>query len=975
MSLHTLANHLQQAGRGQDKMLVHMTPGEVSGLQSLAMAHGGSLTINPETGLPEAGILGKLLPTVLGFALGPAGFGVMSATQAGLAAGAVGTLATGSLSKGIMAGLGAYGGAQLGWSLMGAGKAVTPIDFGAGAGQNLGTGTYFPTQPSLANAVSKAAPNMTPGTPGSQIFGAPSAVGFGVPTPEAKPFAANLDRAVKPLDVKVSAPDLSTGGGRVSAVAQGLKDITSSGDKLFDFAKENYMPIAAIAASMSGGDDYRMPGEEKGKGMEKYRYVYDRTPVGVPAMSSAERNYFPGARYESTGERYAASGGLMALANGGTVEEMSRLNTIGANTGYPMANQMSPTYASPAERPISENIIRHQGDANVDPYTGEQKFDNGGAVYVGGGYDYRGEEASKNSGDAEKVNFFDPNYYNPRTGTYGYQAGSKAAAPSTELASPEQAADIYERLLGRQPDPAGLKYYAKTNRMTPEAMEKSLRESDEYFYNLTKPFVPEIRYGANGIATIDEAPRYDPTQYGFDPSQTNARNEIKGLYQNQLGRIADPRGEQYWADTIGADNQLSQNDIDRFRFEADKELKGRLAQYETPGVTTGGAAAGTTGGTAGGTAGTAGGMTGGTTGGTTGGITGGITAGGTTGTASTVSKDPNAYKYNYFENKPEENALIKQFQTGANDKARADLTELYLTKLGRLPDEAGFNYYLNTIGKDNFIDKDEEKLFLKNAEGEQGQARGLQSLYDKYLQREGDLPGREYWMGEIGRAGGVTPEIESAFATGAKKEVNMGNAGYSPDMYEPIMGRSYRPEEKAQLEAEAPFRFGADTKGIANNYARDQLLNLYKENLGRTLPDEEGFNYWLGQIGQDNRIDANEKQQFLDRARQMGETVKMAGGGMFNLGSYSDGGRLLKGPGDGVSDSIPAVIGQRQPARLADGEFVIPARIVSELGNGSTDAGARKLYAMMDRVQKARRKTTGKSRVAANTKAEKYLPA
>jgi hypothetical protein len=99
------------------------------------------------------------------------------------------------------------------------------------------------------------------------------------------------------------------------------------------------------------------------------------------------------------------------------------------------------------------------------------------------------------------------------------------------------------------------------------------------------------------------------------------------------------------------------------------------------------------------------------------------------------------------------------------------------------------------------------------------------------------------------------------------------------------------------------------------------------------------------------------------------------GGGISDLGGYSDGGRLLKGPGDGVSDSIPAVIGERQPARLADGEFVIPARIVSELGNGSTDAGARKLYAMMDRVQKARRKTTGKSRVAANTKSEKYLPA
>jgi hypothetical protein len=108
------------------------------------------------------------------------------------------------------------------------------------------------------------------------------------------------------------------------------------------------------------------------------------------------------------------------------------------------------------------------------------------------------------------------------------------------------------------------------------------------------------------------------------------------------------------------------------------------------------------------------------------------------------------------------------------------------------------------------------------------------------------------------------------------------------------------------------------------------------------------------------------------------KVVPAAGGGMMSsggisaLGGYSDGGRLLKGPGDGVSDSIPATIGGKQPARLADGEFVIPARIVSEIGNGSTEAGAKKLYAMMDRVQSVRRKSF--KNVAANTKADKYLP-
>lgn len=102
---------------------------------------------------------------------------------------------------------------------------------------------------------------------------------------------------------------------------------------------------------------------------------------------------------------------------------------------------------------------------------------------------------------------------------------------------------------------------------------------------------------------------------------------------------------------------------------------------------------------------------------------------------------------------------------------------------------------------------------------------------------------------------------------------------------------------------------------------------------------------------------------------------KFAKGGISDLGDYSDGGRLLKGPGDGVSDSIPAVIGKRQPARLADGEFVIPARIVSELGNGSTEAGARKLYAMMERIQATRKKSIGKKKVAVNSKADKHLPA
>jgi len=97
-----------------------------------------------------------------------------------------------------------------------------------------------------------------------------------------------------------------------------------------------------------------------------------------------------------------------------------------------------------------------------------------------------------------------------------------------------------------------------------------------------------------------------------------------------------------------------------------------------------------------------------------------------------------------------------------------------------------------------------------------------------------------------------------------------------------------------------------------------------------------------------------------------------SGGGISSLGAYSDGGRMLKGPGDGMSDDIPARIGGKQEARLADGEFVVPADVVSHLGNGSTDAGAKQLYSMMDKVRQAR---TGRKSQGRQIKPHKYMPA
>jgi hypothetical protein len=92
--------------------------------------------------------------------------------------------------------------------------------------------------------------------------------------------------------------------------------------------------------------------------------------------------------------------------------------------------------------------------------------------------------------------------------------------------------------------------------------------------------------------------------------------------------------------------------------------------------------------------------------------------------------------------------------------------------------------------------------------------------------------------------------------------------------------------------------------------------------------------------------------------------VKMAAGGMPP--------RFLSGGGDGMSDSIKATINDNQPARLADGEFVIPADVVSHLGNGSSKAGAKQLYSMMDKVRKAR---TGNPKQGKQINPRKYMPA
>lgn len=152
----TEAKAVQNQGRGNDTMLVHMTPGEVAGLQALAMQHGGSLTINPETGLAEAGFLKSILPTLIGAGLmmvpGMQGIG---AGYIGAGVGALEFARTGDLGKGLMAGLGAYGGAGLASSALAAGAATGQ------AGATIPAGELAKSQ-AISSAPMSVPPQFTP---------------------------------------------------------------------------------------------------------------------------------------------------------------------------------------------------------------------------------------------------------------------------------------------------------------------------------------------------------------------------------------------------------------------------------------------------------------------------------------------------------------------------------------------------------------------------------------------------------------------------------------------------------------------------------------------------------------------------------------------------------------------------------------------------------------------------------------------
>ena len=298
----SLANQVQDKGRGPDTMLVHMAPSEVAGLQALAMAHGGSLSINPETGLPEAGFLKNLLPTLVGAGLTFFSGGAINPMTAGMLVGGFEGIRKKDLGQGILAGLGAFGGAGLGASLAGSASSGLAPSIGAEA-----AGTTAMQNEATRQAASMVTPDaLAKGFDMSAITGAGqkatadfASQGLG------SQLKGSLATLGQPGGFSNLGSNLMTqyGGttGSILASTPTLMSVAEAGQPQYtppEKEKSNY-----AGPYVPTDRDLRFPTEEERRSSREFSFFSPSNPV-------------PGYRPYN-----AAQGGLMGLAAGGSFDD------------------------------------------------------------------------------------------------------------------------------------------------------------------------------------------------------------------------------------------------------------------------------------------------------------------------------------------------------------------------------------------------------------------------------------------------------------------------------------------------------------------------------------------------------------------------------------------------------------------------------------------------------------------------------
>lgn len=548
MSLHHLAQHIQSQGRGEDKMLVHMTPKEVQGLQALALASGGSLTINPHTGLPEAGWLSKLLPTIAGAALAPFTGGLSAAMIVGGAS----ALASGSLKQGLMAGIGAYGGAGIMNSLAGAGGAAAQGATSAAANSATQSAALDAAKASvIGGGAAPSGVGLNAAAQGAGLDAAKAAAISGQTAARgaagavgAAPTVANSQLAAQgiPTTAGTSVAEASQGASapanwfdrmnkkpEFANVEKGFDKYAAMDKPISSFIKDNKLVSAMAATPMLQEDRMKI---EKDKGYIR-PWEYTRQPIqsgdigdNIPFNSTAERSYVtdswtPGPIYKATDKPHmAAAGGIVALAMGGI--------------GQPRASGAMTTTTVPV-RQTKEDKWQKDYEANK--------------------YDF-----DRATGTFTKVTPI-------ATGTDatgGTATGVPATPPAPTPANAIQIANMYNSMLRRPPTRAELDA-GMSGSVTADALRSQLSGSDEYLNNLTKPFVPRLSYDQSGRAAIEGAltPYRSPAeQLGLDGFYAYMNQMLpQQAMRNTSYAVGGPVEQMSAANAVGDNSMYPQSQI------------------------------------------------------------------------------------------------------------------------------------------------------------------------------------------------------------------------------------------------------------------------------------------------------------------------------------------------------------------------------------------------------------------------------
>ena len=400
-------------GRNGDSMLVHMNPQEVAGLQALARSNGTSMTINPNTGYPEAFNLRALVPALLGLGLNAIAPGVGSAignalgTSAavgtGVAVGGATAAASGSLKKGIMAGLGAYGGAGLGEGLAGAsGLTGTPTPT-PGLEGTLGSGvsaTPLPTDPSLVGSptsLATTAPGGASGLTAPPNF-AGANLGTGVPPTSTAFPNADLYSASAPVGGTGATIPPSTQMSSVSS--PGFIDRVGGAGSAFKYGS------AALAPAMQP-EPLEAPKSTAMIRPYDFEYNPQTGAYDRPAGDTSEVAYFS--------PTYTARDPYLAAAGGGLMDSMRSVDfdkddnyAAGGLTAFKQGGR-------PKSRPlVGEDYYRFMGRDDTMLGTAEKNFAGGGTPrFLSGGGDGMSDDIPAVIGDKQPARLADGEFVIP----------------------------------------------------------------------------------------------------------------------------------------------------------------------------------------------------------------------------------------------------------------------------------------------------------------------------------------------------------------------------------------------------------------------------------------------------------------------------------------------------------------------------------------------------------------------------------